>query len=78
MRDINYVEAREGVLAKMREKYAKGNLGLHDNEVVVIDDKRIGKVKLIFKDLGGRFNNGVRKIKSLCIKYEGIGKRKIY
>lgn len=78
MKNINYVEAREGVLAKMREKYAKGNLELHYNEVVVIDDKKMGKVKLGFSDFGGRFNNGVRKIKSLYIKYEGIGKRKVY
>jgi hypothetical protein len=78
MRSVNYVEAREGVLAKMRDKYMMDDLGLYDNEVVVLNDKKLGKVKLGFKDVGKRFSNGVRKIKSLYVKYEGIGKRKIY
>lgn len=78
MKNVKYVEAKEGVLTKMKEEYAKGNLSMYDNEVVVINDRKIGKVKLLFKDLGGKFENGVRKIKSLCIKYEDIAKRKVY
>jgi hypothetical protein len=78
MQSVNYIEAREGILAKMRENYLKDDLGLYDNEVIVINDRKTGKVKLGFKDVGEKFNNGVRKIKSLYVKYEGIGIRKIY
>jgi hypothetical protein len=78
MTDINFVEAREGVLARMREKYTQGNIELNNKEVVILDNKKLGKVKLCFEDLGDTFSNGVRRIKSLYIKYESIGKRKIY
>lgn len=74
-KSVDYAKVRTNVLANMNEKYTQGNL-LSDKEVVVINNKKLGKVKLGFKELGGKFNNGVYKIKSLYIKYEGIGKRK--
>lgn len=36
-----------------------------------------GKVKLVFKSLGDKFQNGINKIESAYIKYERIGKRHI-
>jgi len=77
-RSVNYVDAREAVLTKMKERYVQADLAINNNEVVILNDKKLGKVKLCFEDFGDTFNNGVRKIKSLYIKYEGIGKRKIY
>jgi hypothetical protein len=35
----------------MREEYIRDNLVLYRKEVVVLNDKKLGKVKLGFKDL---------------------------
>jgi len=34
-----------------------------------------GKVKLVFKNIGSKFTNGVNKIESAYVKYERVGKR---
>ena len=36
-----------------------------------------GKVKLVFKNIGSKFTNGINKIESAYVKYETVGKRHI-
>jgi hypothetical protein len=47
------------------------------NKEIVIEKKGLkGKFSLVFKTLESKFNSGINKVESVCIKYERIGKRK--
>jgi hypothetical protein len=77
--NYDYAEARANALARMQESYANRDLsGDLNNEVFIINDNKLGKIKLGFKELGGRFSNGVRRIKSLYLHYETVGKRHLH
>jgi hypothetical protein len=80
MTNIDYVEARAGILAKMQKQYVNDYVttGAFDVQETIIAEDKLSKIKLGFKELGGKFSNGVRKIKSLYVHYEIVGKRHLH
>ena len=62
---------------KFGNSYYNPDIVQTSQEVVVKKPGLVGKVKLGFKTLGDKFNNGINKIESVYIKYETIGKRHI-
>jgi hypothetical protein len=48
-----------------------------NKEIAIKKPGLVGKVKLGFKTLGGKFSDGFNKIESVYIKYETVGKRHI-
>jgi hypothetical protein len=78
-KSIDYAEARTNILAGMQKSYVDGDLFRGINkEVLIVNDNKLGMVKLGFKELRGKFSNGVRKIKNLYAHYETVGKRHLH
>lgn len=75
----NYTSNNPEALART-ETLNKTSLEAQNGSVqeIVIKDDKLGKLKLGFKSLGGKFSNGASKIGSLYVHYEDVARRHIF
>jgi hypothetical protein len=67
---VNYISRHRNLSSMHINRY-------RNQEIAVKKPGLVGKVKLGFKSLGGKFSDGFNKIESVYIKYETVGKRHI-
>ena len=76
---FQYISRHRARIETKELSYEQNNhyLSQLNHEVDINSPGIKGKVKLIFKNIGDKFTNGVNKIESACIKYETVSKRHI-
>jgi hypothetical protein len=60
-----------------QNNYYNPNISPIYHEMDINKPGMIGKVKLVFKNIGSKFHNGVNKIESAYLKYETVSRRHI-